>query len=76
MTKIPNSSLSINPSLMVNFICRSSAVRSADGANRHIGFKDLPGVLLGGGLRLFGLGKGDISLSGGVMFVWVKICRN
>jgi hypothetical protein len=34
--------------------------------------KDLPSILLGGGLRLFGLGKGDVAIGGGAMFGWYK----
>jgi hypothetical protein len=34
--------------------------------------KDLPGILVGVGLRLFGIGKGDIAIGGGGMFSWVK----
>ena len=34
--------------------------------------KDLPGILVGGGLRLFGAGKGDVAIGGGWMFGWVK----
>ena len=34
--------------------------------------KDLPAILVGGGLRLFGLGKGDVAIGGGAMFAWFK----
>ena len=35
--------------------------------------KDLPAILTGVGLRLFGIaGKGDISIGGGAMFGWAK----
>lgn len=73
VAKTANSSLSISPSLMVNFVCHCSAGPLAPMAQIGTSVsKDLPGILLGGGLRLFGLGKGDISLSGGAMFAWVK----
>jgi hypothetical protein len=34
--------------------------------------KDLPGILVGGGLRLFGAGKGDVAIAGGAVFAWAK----
>jgi hypothetical protein len=34
--------------------------------------KDVPAILAGGGLRLFGLPRGDIALGAGAMIAWVK----
>jgi hypothetical protein len=32
----------------------------------------LPAALIGAGIRLFGLGAGDVAIGGGAMFGWVK----
>ena len=34
--------------------------------------KDTPALLLGGGLKLFSLGKGAFAIGGGAMIAWVK----
>jgi hypothetical protein len=73
VTKVPDNSISVNPSLMVNFVCHCSAGALAPMLQMGTSVsKDLPALLVGGGLRLFGLGSGDISISGGGMFAWVK----
>ncbi len=73
VTRAADTSISVNPSLMVNFVCHCSAGALAPmfqmGSSAS---KDLPALLVGGGLRLFGLRKGDISIGGGAMFAWVK----
>ena len=33
-------------------------------------------LLAGGGIRLFGLPKGDVALGGGGMFAWIKDLRS
>lgn len=76
VARVPDTSLAINPTLTVNFVCRcglgSLAPMLQIGAATS---KDSPALLLGGGLRLFGLGKGDLAIGGGVMFAWVKDLR-
>lgn len=61
------------PTATVNFVCRCSLGLISPmfqlGASIT---KDLPALLVGGGIRLFGLGKGDVALGGGAMFGWYK----
>jgi DNA-binding FrmR family transcriptional regulator len=38
--------------------------------------KDVPGLLAGGGIRLFGLPKGDVAFGAGWMMAWVKDLRS
>jgi hypothetical protein len=73
VSRVPNSSLTVAPAIMVNFLCRC-----------HTGFLDpmiqigaatsktLPAVLTGVGFHLFGVGKGDVAIGGGAMFGWTK----
>jgi hypothetical protein len=66
--------VSVEPSVMVNFVCRCAAGPFVQpmfqiGATAS---KDLPGILVGGGLRLFGAGKGDVAIAGGAVFAWAK----
>ncbi len=73
VVRIPEGTVSVNPSLMVNFVCRCGL--GALTPMLQIGAatsKTLPALLLGGGLRLFGVGKGDIAIGGGAMFAWPK----
>lgn len=66
-------SLSINPTILANFVCRCGAGLLSPMVQIGVATsKDLPGILLGGGLRLFGLGKGDVALGGGALFGWYK----
>jgi len=73
VARVPDTSLSIAPSVLVNFVCRCSTGALVPmfqlGAATS---KDLPGILGGVGIRLFGLGKGDVAIGGGAMFGWVK----
>jgi hypothetical protein len=73
VVQVSDSSISVNPGLMVNWVCRCGAGLLAPmfqiGASTS---KDLPAILSGVGIRLFGLGKGDVSISGGAMFAWYK----
>jgi hypothetical protein len=65
--------LSVNPTILANFVCRCGTGLLVPmlqiGAATS---KDLPAVLLGGGLRLFGTGKGDVAIGGGIMLGWYK----
>ena len=73
VARVPDTSLSISPTILVNFVCRCETGLLVPmlqiGASAS---KDLPSLLIGGGLRLFGLGKGDVSIGGGTAFAWVK----
>jgi hypothetical protein len=73
VARVPDSSLTVSPAIMVNFLCRCGT-----------GFLDpmiqigaatsttLPAVLTGVGFHLFGVGKGDVAIGGGAMFGWTK----
>jgi hypothetical protein len=65
--------VSVNPSVLVNFVCRCGPSRLTPmvqiGASTS---KSLPAALIGAGIRLFGLGAGDVAIGGGAMFGWVK----
>jgi hypothetical protein len=66
--------VAVVPGGMVNFVCRCGAGPFVE-PMFQIGAaisKETPGILVGGGIRLFAMGKADISLSGGVVAAWVK----
>jgi hypothetical protein len=73
ITRVLDNSLSVNPTVLANFVCRCGTgllvpmVQVGAAAS-----KDLPAILLGAGLRLFGVGKGDVAIGGGAMFAWYK----
>jgi hypothetical protein len=71
-----DTSLSVNPTILANFVCRCGTGLLVPmlqiGAATS---KTLPAILAGGGLRLFGLGKGDVAVGGGAMFAWYKDLR-
>jgi len=73
VARVPDDQVSVDPSVLVNFVCRCAAGAFAPmvqiGASTS---KDLPAILVGGGLRLFGAGKGDVAIGGGLMLAWVK----
>jgi len=73
VTKVPDTSISVNPTILVNFVCRCGSGLLVPmlqvGAATS---KTLPAILIGGGVRLFGLGKGDVAIGGGGMFAWYK----
>jgi hypothetical protein len=65
--------VSVNPSILVNFVCRCELGPIAPMVQVGSAVsKDTPAFLLGGGLRLFSVGKGDFAIGGGAMFAWVK----
>lgn len=73
VARAPTKSLSVNPTILVNFVCRCGSGILVPMA--QIGTstsKTLPAILLGGGVRLFGLGKGDVAIGGGAMFAWYQ----
>lgn len=73
VTRGADTSLSVNPSILANFVCRcGSGLLSPMFQLGASASKDLPAILVGGGLRLFGLGKGDVAIGGGAMFAWYK----
>lgn len=66
--------VAVVPGGMVNFVCRCGAGPFVE-PMFQIGAavsKETPGILVGGGIRLFAMGKADVSLSGGVVAAWVK----
>ncbi len=69
----PDKSVSVNPTVLVNFVCRcGSGLLTPMAQIGAAASKDVPAILLGAGLRLFGLSKGDVAIGGGAMFAWVK----
>lgn len=65
--------VSADPAVMVNFVCRCNTGGLAPMLQVGVATsKDLPEILLGGGIRLFGLGKGDFALGGGLLLGWYK----
>jgi len=73
VARVSTSSVSVNPTVLANFVCRCGTGLLVPmlqiGAAAS---KTLPSILLGGGLRLFGLSKGDVAVGGGAMFGWYK----
>jgi len=74
VAKEADNDVSINPSVLVNFACRCEMGPFVTpmfqiGAATS---KDVPAILIGGGLRLFGFGKGDFAIGAGRMIGWVK----
>jgi hypothetical protein len=66
--------VAVVPGGMVNFVCRCGAGPFVE-PMFQIGAaisKETPGILVGGGIRLFAMGKADIALSGGVVAAWTK----
>jgi hypothetical protein len=73
VAKKPDKSVSVSPTVLVNFVCRcGTGLLTPMAQIGAAASKDVPGILLGGGVRLFGLSKGDIAVGGGAMFAWVK----
>ena len=67
-------SVSIDPSIMMNFVCRCGPNPFFE-PMLQVGVatsKDVPAILLGGGLRLFSVGKGDVAVGGGLAIVWTQ----
>jgi hypothetical protein len=73
VAKKPDQPLSTNGAVIANFVCRCGTGLLTPmiqvGANAS---KDVPGILVGGGFRLFGAGKGDFAIGGGIMAGWYK----
>jgi hypothetical protein len=71
--KAADSTVSVSPSILLNFVCRCNMGLLAP--MLQIGAAtspSLPAVLVGGGLRLWGLGSGHLAIGGGLMHGWVK----
>jgi hypothetical protein len=65
---------SVEPAFLASFVCRCRtgplvAPMLQVGVTTS---KDVPAILAGGGLRLFGLPRGDVALGLGAMIAWVK----
>jgi hypothetical protein len=74
VSRIADEGVSIAPSILVNFVCRCAtgplvAPMLQIGASTS---KEAPAILVGGGLRLFSAGAGDVAVGGGWLFGWVK----
>ena len=73
VAKKQDKSLAISPTVLANFVCRCGTGLLSPMAQVGVAAsKDTPAILLGGGIRLFGLGKGDVAVGGGAAFTWVK----
>ena len=69
--------VAVDPSVMLNFVCRCDLGPFVQpmfqvGATAS---KDTPGILIGVGVRLFAVGKSDVSVSGGGVVAWVKTLK-
>ena len=69
---------SVSAALLGGFVCRCEtgpfvAPMFQVGVTTN---KDVPAILLGGGVRLFGLPKGDVALGAGWMMAWIKDLRS
>lgn len=67
-------SVSVNPTVLLNFVCRCGGAAIVEpmaqiGASTS---KETPTVFLGGGIRLFGIGRGDFGIGGGAALTWVR----
>ena len=74
VTRSSHDNVSVNVGFLVGLVCRCGwgplvAPMFQAGVSTS---RDVPALLLGGGIRLFGLGSGDISLGAGWMLAWVK----
>jgi hypothetical protein len=68
------SGVSVVAAMLASFVCRCQTGPLV-APMLQVGIttsKDVPALLLGGGVRLFGLPRGDIALGGGAMIAWVK----
>jgi hypothetical protein len=77
VAELPRERTSVNPGLMASFVCRCQTGPFV-APMLQVGVatsKDVPGLLAGGGIRLFGLPKGDVALGVGLMVAWVKDLR-
>jgi hypothetical protein len=75
--RLPRAFASVEPGVLASFVCRCRtgpliAPMLQAGITTS---KDVPALLAGGGIRLFGLPKGEVALGGGGMIAWVKDLR-
>ena len=69
--------VSVEPAVLASFVCQCRT-GPLIAPMLQIGIttsKDVPALLAGGGIRLFGLPKGDVALGAGAMIAWVKDLR-
>jgi hypothetical protein len=72
--RFPKAFASVGPAFFASFVCRCQTGPLV-APMLQVGIataNDKPALLAGGGIRLFGLPKGDIALGGGGMMAWVK----
>ena len=77
VTRIRDSRVNVTPTVLVNFVWRWSggpftAPMFQVGASAS---RQAPAILVGGGLRLFSVGRGDAAIGAGAMFGWVRDLR-
>lgn len=73
VAKKADTSPSLNAAVLANFVCRCGTGLLVPMVQvGALASKNLPSILVGGGVRLFGLGKGDIALGGGAMVAWYQ----
>lgn len=75
--RLPRTLASVEPGVLAGFVCRCRtgpliAPMLQMGITTS---KDVPALLGGGGIRLFGLPKGEVALGAGGMIAWVKDLR-
>lgn len=69
--------ISVEPAVLASFVCQCRT-GPLIAPMLQIGIttsKDVPALLAGGGIRLFGLPKGDVALGAGAMIAWVQDLR-
>jgi len=74
VSRAPDARVAVAPGIIVNFVCRCRtgpfvAPMLQIGASTSA---DAPAILFGGGIRLFGAGKGEVAMGGGLLVGWVK----
>jgi hypothetical protein len=67
-------SLSVDPSVLLNFVCRCGGGTILEpmaqvGASTS---KETPALFVGGGIRVFVVGRGDVAVGGGLLLAWVR----
>jgi hypothetical protein len=77
VSRAPDARVAVAPGVIVNLVCRCRSgpfvapmlqIGTATSA-------DAPAILFGAGIRLFGAGKGDVAIGGGLLVGWVKDLR-
>jgi len=78
VARLPHERTSVSPGMLASFVCRCQTGPFV-APMLQLGIttsKDVPAFLAGGGIRLFGLPKGDVALGAGWTIGWVKELRS